>query len=53
MMGSGGRSGLMYGIGAVLCMVVAVAVGVRLVPQAGVGAVDPASAALALVACRR
>jgi MFS family permease len=48
-MGSGSRSGLMYGIGAVLCVAVAVVVVVRLVPQAGVGAVDPASAGLALV----
>lgn len=44
------RSGLWYGIGAALCLVVAVVAGVRLVPQAQVGDVDPVSAVVALVA---
>jgi hypothetical protein len=50
MAGSGGRSGLLYAIGAAFCMAVAVAVGVRLIPQAGVGDVDPVSAVVALAA---
>jgi hypothetical protein len=46
----GGRSGLLYGIGAALCAAVAVVVGVRVVPQADVGQVDPGSAVIALAA---
>lgn len=49
-MASGGRSGLLYGIGAALCAAVAAVVGVRLVPQAEVGQVDPVSAVVALAA---
>jgi hypothetical protein len=50
MTGSGGRSGLLYGIIAALCVAVAVVVGVRLIPHASVGDVDPVSAVVALVA---
>ncbi len=50
MTGSGNRSGLVYGVGAALCVAVAVGMGVRLIPQAKVGDVDPVSAVVALAA---
>ncbi|WP_394613123.1 NACHT domain-containing protein [Lentzea sp. JNUCC 0626] len=49
-MTKGGSSGWLYGFGCGVCLVVAVVVGLRLVPGAKVGDVDPVSAVVALLA---